>query len=355
MDRRRLPPLNALRAFETAARHMNFTRAAEVLHIAQPPLSRQIQALEEEFGVALIDRGSRPLALTDAGKLVFEQAVQVLDRLDEMKAMVRRLREAERARFSIGFVASTLYGYLPEVIRRYRAARPGVELTLLELTTMEQIAALKDGRIDVGFGRIPFTDAGKKANRDANPDSFSDPERRPPEERCMTAIGSPEGPPMMNTGFNGNYQILQTPDYVAILVEMNHDVRVIRLNAEHRKDDSRPYFGDSVGHWEGDTLVVETTNIPQAQNFMGSWKHLKVTERFTRVGAQRLRYAFTVEDADTWDKPWGGEYEFGPMPGIIYEYACHEGNYALPGMLGGARRQEKEAAAKAGGAPGGGR
>lgn len=144
----------------TVARERNFTRAAEKLHIAQPPLSRSIQALEEEFGVALIDRASRPLALTDAGKLLFEQAVQVLDRMDEMKAMAKRLLEAEKPRFSIGFVASTLYGYLPEVIRRYRAARPGVELTLLELTTMEQIAALKEGRIDVGFGRIPFHDAG---------------------------------------------------------------------------------------------------------------------------------------------------------------------------------------------------
>ena len=111
------------------------------------------------MGVALFDRGSRPLALTDAGRLLFEQAVQVLDRMDEMKAMARRLVEAERTRFSIGFVASTLYGYLPEVIRRYRAVRPGVELTLLELTTLGQIAALKEGRIDVGFGRIPFDDA----------------------------------------------------------------------------------------------------------------------------------------------------------------------------------------------------
>ncbi|TCZ57294.1 LysR family transcriptional regulator [Roseicella aquatilis] len=148
-----------LRYFVTVARERNFTRAAEKLHIAQPPLSRQIQALEEEFGVALFDRASRPLALTDAGRLLFEQAVQVLDRMDEMKVMVKRLLEAEKPRFSIGFVASTLYGYLPEVIRRYRAARPGVELTLLEMTTMEQIAALKEGRIDVGFGRIPFDDA----------------------------------------------------------------------------------------------------------------------------------------------------------------------------------------------------
>jgi DNA-binding transcriptional LysR family regulator len=147
-----------LRYFVTVARERNFTRAAEKLHIAQPPLSRQIQQLEDEFGVALFDRGSRPLALTDAGRLLFEQATQVLDRMDEMKAMMGRLHQAERARFTIGFVASTLYGYLPEVIRRYRAARPYVELTLLELTTMEQVAALKEGRIDVGFGRIAYND-----------------------------------------------------------------------------------------------------------------------------------------------------------------------------------------------------
>jgi DNA-binding transcriptional LysR family regulator len=147
-----------LRYFVTVARERNFSRAAEKLHIAQPPLSRQIQQLEDEIGVALFDRQSRPLALTEPGRLLFEQAVQMLDRMDEMKGMMRRLREAKRARFAIGFVGSTLYGYLPEVIRDYRAARPGVELTLNELTTMEQIAALKEGRIDIGFGRIPFDD-----------------------------------------------------------------------------------------------------------------------------------------------------------------------------------------------------
>jgi DNA-binding transcriptional LysR family regulator len=115
--------------------------------------------LEEELGVLLVERGSRPVRLTDAGRLLYEQAVQVLERIEEIKAMTRRIYEAEQPRFSIGFVASTLYGYLPEVIRRYRAARPGVELTLLEMTTLEQIAALKEGRIDVGFGRIPFDDA----------------------------------------------------------------------------------------------------------------------------------------------------------------------------------------------------
>ncbi len=150
--------LRQLRYFAAVARERNFTRAAEKLRIAQPPLSRQIQNLEGELGVGLIERGSRPLRLTDAGRLLYEQTVQVLERIEEIKAMTRRLHDAERPHFSIGFVASTLYGYLPEVIRRYRAARPRVELTLLELTSLEQITALKEGRINVGFGRIPLDD-----------------------------------------------------------------------------------------------------------------------------------------------------------------------------------------------------
>ena len=151
--------LRHLRYFVAVARERNFTRAAKGLRIAQPPLSRQIQQLEEDLGVVLIERGSRPVRLTDAGRLLYEQAMQVLERVEEIRAMTRRIHEAEQPRFSIGFVASTLYGYLPEVIRRYRAARPAVELVLIELTTLEQIAALKEGRIDVGFGRIPFDDA----------------------------------------------------------------------------------------------------------------------------------------------------------------------------------------------------
>jgi DNA-binding transcriptional LysR family regulator len=150
--------LRHLRYFVAVAQARNFTRAAEALRIAQPPLSRQVQQLEDELGLDLIEAGSRPLRLTEAGRLFFEQAVQVLERVDEMKAMVARLHESDRSRFSMGFVASTLYGRLPEVIRSYRAARPSVELVLLEMTSVEQIAALKEGRIDVGFGRIPFDD-----------------------------------------------------------------------------------------------------------------------------------------------------------------------------------------------------
>ncbi len=150
--------LRHLRYFVAVARERNFTRAAEQLHIAQPPLSRQVQQLEDELGIDLIEAGSRPLRLSEAGRLFYEQAVQVLERVDEMKTMITRLHAAERSRFSMGFVASTLYGKLPTVIRSYRAARPAVELTLLEMTSVEQIAALKEGRIDVGFGRIPLDD-----------------------------------------------------------------------------------------------------------------------------------------------------------------------------------------------------
>jgi hypothetical protein len=181
--------------------------------------------------------------------------------------------------------------------------------------------------------------------------SFDNPEQRSLGERCILSFGRNAGPPMFPNGFyNNNYQIIQTADAVLIEVEMNHDLRMIRLNSKHRTDDVRPYMGDSIGWYDGDTLVVETTNIPQNQNFMGSWKNLKVTEKFTRAGKHRVLYQFTIDDPDTWDKPWGGEYEFSPLEGRIYEYACHEGNYALPGILAGARAEEAqkaEAAAKA--------
>jgi len=139
---------------------------------------------------------------------------------------------------------------------------------------------------------------------------------------------------------------VQSPDAVMIMTEMVHDARIVRLNAKHRTDDVRPYFGDAIGWWEGDTLVVETTNIPASQQFMGSWKDLKVTERFRRVADDRLYYGFTVEDPSMWDAPWGGEYEFHALGAPLYEYACHEGNYALLGVLEGARVLEAKAAAE---------
>jgi hypothetical protein len=176
--------------------------------------------------------------------------------------------------------------------------------------------------------------------------SYDNPENRPMGERCMLSFGRNGGPPMFPNGwYNNNYQIVQSRDEVAIEVEMVHDVRHIPLNAKHRSDDVRPWYGDSVGWWEGDTLVVETNHIPQAQAYNGSWKDLTVTERFRRVARDRILYRFTVADPTVWDHPWGGEYELHPLKGQVLEYACHEGNYALPGILAGARAEERQAAA----------
>jgi hypothetical protein len=194
-------------------------------------------------------------------------------------------------------------------------------------------------------GQPPKRKAGAPGGGRGYRDIYDSYETRSLGERCIMGFGSNAGPPMFANGYyNNNYQIVQTPDSVVIQVEMIHDSRIIRLNSKHRTDGVRPWMGDSIGRYEGNTLVVETTNIPEGQAFMGSWKNLKVTERFTRVTPTRVNYQFQVEDPDMWDQPWGGEYNFAPLRGILYEYACHEGNYALPGILAGARAAEKEKA-----------
>ena len=152
--------LRHLRYFSAVAREMSFSRAAERLHIAQPPLSRQIRALEDELGAVLIDRSARPLRLTPAGRFFKIQSQHMLDRMDEIQQATARIAGGGRTWYGLGFVPSTLYGGLPEVIRRFREAQPTVELGLFEMTTIEQIEALKAGRIDIGFGRLRIEDDG---------------------------------------------------------------------------------------------------------------------------------------------------------------------------------------------------
>lgn len=149
--------LRHLRYFVMVADEKNFTRAAERLHIAQPPLSRQIQQLEEELGVVLIEKGPRPLRLTEAGKFFHAHAQELLDKAADLKAMTQRVGKIDR-KFAIGFVASTLYGLLPEIVRRFRNRFQSVDISFHEMTTMEQLQALKEGRIDVGFGRLKSED-----------------------------------------------------------------------------------------------------------------------------------------------------------------------------------------------------
>ena len=178
---------------------------------------------------------------------------------------------------------------------------------------------------------------------------FDHPELRPNAERCITSFGSNAGPPMLpNYFYNNNYTIVQSKDTVVILTEMVHDARVIRINGVHPPAGTRKWFGDSIGRWDGDTLVIETTNFYERHGFRNSWENLKVTERLRRRDARTLNYRFTVEDPTTFTAPFTGELVFNAMAPdqLVYEYACHEANYGLEGVLSGARAQEREAAKK---------
>jgi hypothetical protein len=199
-------------------------------------------------------------------------------------------------------------------------------------------------------GKVPPVSAAARermaARRSGARGGFIDgPEMRSLGERCILSFGSSAGPPMIPLLYNNNYQIVQTKDTVMILVEMVHDVRVVRINGQHKPDSVRQWMGDSVGRWEGDTLVVETTNLRREQSFRGASENARYIERFTRIAPNQILYQFTVDDPATWEKPWGGEVAMNQSRDNLYEYACHEGNYALPGILAGAREEERAKAA----------
>ena len=149
---------------------------------------------------------------------------------------------------------------------------------------------------------------------------------------------------MLPSFYNNNYQIIQGPGYVAIVVEMIHDVRVIPTDGRpHLPSNIRQWLGDSRGHWEGNTLVVDTTNFNDKTRYRGSTENMHLTEKFTRVDPDTILYEFTVDDPATFTKPWTAQIPMRKTQGPVYEYACHEGNYAMTGMLGGAREAEKAA------------
>ena len=207
--------------------------------------------------------------------------------------------------------------------------------------------------VDQENGQLPYSAAGRRMFETKlafTRNNMDGPEARPMAERCIVGFGSTGGPPMINVLYNNHYQIVQSRDTVVILVEMNHDARIIRLNAKHPPDRVRPWLGDSVGHWEGDTLVVETTNFNPGESLRTNFEqsfyispNAKVIERFTRIAARTLQYEFTVDDPETYTQPWRGDMVMQVADGNIYEYACHEGNYALPGILAGAREEERAA------------
>lgn len=217
--------------------------------------------------------------------------------------------------------------------------------------------------VDPPNGRVPeLTEKGKavlaarRARAAQGP--YDGPEQGNLGERCILGFGSSAGPPMLPVMYNANYQIVQSKDAVVLQVEMVHDARVIRLNSQHRPASIRSWMGDSIGRWDGNTLVVETTNFHPGQPIQigggASYRsiypspQLKVTERFTRTEAQTIQYEFKVDDPETFTQPWGGQMPLHASAQPIYEYACQEGNYALPGILAGAREDEKAAKTKAG-------
>jgi len=195
--------------------------------------------------------------------------------------------------------------------------------------------------IDPPDGRIPaLTDEGRRrqaADDHARERPAEGPEDRGVGERCILGFNS--GPPMVPAAYNMNVQIFQTPDHVVLLNEMVHNARIVPLDARPNGT-IRQWVGDSRGRWEGRTLVIETRNFYQTTSLRGSGPNLKLTERLTRVDANALLYEFTVNDPSTWTKPWTAQIPMVKAEGYIYEYACHEGNYGMTGLLTGARAVE---------------
>ena len=198
--------------------------------------------------------------------------------------------------------------------------------------------------VDPANGKMPVSDAGRKrissilAKR-----SEEGPEGMNPADRCLVASRGSGGPPMLNNLYNNNYRIVQTPGYVMIEVEMMHDVRIIRMEQSQKPGALKQWLGDSIGRWDGDTLVVTTRNWKRLHGdyepvFLS--ENAVVTERFTRSGKDEITYAFTVDDPGFYTQAWKGEMVFTTSSGPLYEYACHEGNYALHNILHGARIRE---------------
>lgn len=194
-------------------------------------------------------------------------------------------------------------------------------------------------------GKMPVSEEGKariaaimKTRNEDGPEGMN------PADRCLIGSRGSGGPPMLNNIYNNTYLIVQTADHVMIDVEMMHDARIIRLGEDHKPEPVKQWLGDSVGHWQGDTLVVVTRNW---NRWHGDYEPVFlseqaiVTERFTRTGADELTYAFEVDDPGFYTQTWKGEMLFTTSPGDIYEFACHEGNHALEGILRGARHLER--------------
>jgi len=194
--------------------------------------------------------------------------------------------------------------------------------------------------VDPADGRIPYILTGEERKKSRAPERFDSVKDRPLSERCLPNLGTP----ILAFPFDSFYQMVQTPDSVMILAEGNHQARVIRIGGQHVSPGVRQWLGDSIGRWEGDTLVVDTSNFNAQTKFHGASANLHVVERLKQIDGNTFLYRATVEDPSVFSQPWVFEYPFARTLGPLYEDACHEGNYALPGILKGARRAEADSA-----------
>ena len=255
---------------------------------------------------------------------------------DEAAAAEKRAAERESEQTEPGTVADVHYDFTQFGLDRSQS-------TFARSLRTSLIVDPADGKIP------PLTAVGQKraaeraAARKAMGGPYDAVENMPIGSRCLVMAGA--GPPMMNAGYNANYQIVQAPGYVMILTEMIHDVRIIPLDGRSAPPSAmRQWTGVSRGRWEGATLVVETTNFNGKNPFRGASEAMKVTERFTRVAPDQILYRFTVEDPSTWARPWTAEMPMARTNGPIFEFACHESNYGIANILAGARADEKRAA-----------
>jgi len=195
--------------------------------------------------------------------------------------------------------------------------------------------------VDPPDGKIPTLTAEAQQRSSARRNSFDSVKDRPLGERCLLGFNSTDVP-LLPVYYNNDFQIVQSPATIMILVEMIHDVRLVHMDrTQHLPATMRLWLGDSIGHWEGGTLVIDTTNFTDQTRFAGSGENLHVIERLTREAPDTILYKFTIDDPSTFTRQWSAEYPFVATRGRIYEYACHEGNYAIAGVLAGARAKEK--------------
>jgi hypothetical protein len=234
------------------------------------------------------------------------------------------------------------------VERRQRRGDPDAHISPDATETWIEVGKVVPSRrtsliVNPAEGRIPPLVPGRSAP-EAPPRSLDNPEDLANGERCLVWG---EDPPMVPSGIFGNLQVVQSPGFVVVVSEMIHNARIIPLDQRpHLPPGIRRWTGDSLGRWDGDTLVVDTTNFTNKTRFRGSTGTLHVVERFTRTDADTIRYEFTVEDPATWTSPWTAETALTRTNGPLFEYACHEGNYSMANILSGARAVEKNAVSK---------